>query len=223
MGIFDLFRKKQEEPYIPFNIVENVKGDHDKFHSKLLKYSTIMLVAGKRGSGKTSLGMTLLELFNKKSKRKCYVLGYEKTKLPFWIKKAEDIEKIPNNSVALIDEGALSFFSRDSMKQANKALSKIMAIARHKNLSLILVTQSSAMIDLNVLRLADTLLLKEPSLLQSKFERKAIKDIYDKIVPHFQKHEDKQDKFYVWDDEFEGMLSYKLPSFWSEKISKSFK
>jgi hypothetical protein len=79
------------------------------------------------------------------------------------------------------------------------------------------------MIDLNVLRLADTLLLKEPSLLQSKFERKAIKEMYDKVAPHFEKAPDKQKKFYVWDDEFEGMLSYELSDFWSDKISKSFK
>ncbi|MBY9004064.1 MAG: DUF998 domain-containing protein, partial [Candidatus Lokiarchaeota archaeon] len=53
----------------------------------------------------------------------------------------------------------------------------------HKNLTLVLITQNSAMIDLNVLRLSDTLLFKEPSLLQSKFERKALKDILEKVKP----------------------------------------
>ena len=28
--------------------------------------------------------------------------------------------------------------------------------------------------------------------------------------------------FYIGDDEFEGMLSFTLPEFWSEKVSKSF-
>ena len=229
MGIFDMFSKKtvlrteKGEPFKAFDVVETVKGDFDKFHSKLLKYSLIMLINGKRGSGKTALGMRLLELFRKKTKRKSYILGYDSTKLPGWIKKSETIEDVPNNAIVLVDEGGLSFSSRDSMKEANKMLGKIMAVARHKNLTLILITQNSAMIDLNVLRLADTLLLKEPSLLQSRFERKAIKEMYDKVAPHFEKAPNKQKKFYVWDDEFEGMLSYELSDFWSDKISKSFK
>ncbi len=79
------------------------------------------------------------------------------------------------------------------------------------------------MIDLNVLRLADSLLLKEPSLLQSNFERKVLKDIYEKIKPKFHALENKKAHFYVWDDDFEGIVKYDVPSFWSEKISTSFK
>ena len=79
------------------------------------------------------------------------------------------------------------------------------------------------MIDLNVLRLADTLLLKEPSLLQSKFERKALRDIYEIVHPQFAKLEQKKSHFYVWDDDFQGLLQYDLPEFWSDKISKAFK
>lgn len=79
------------------------------------------------------------------------------------------------------------------------------------------------MIDLNVLRLADTLILKEPSLLQSNFERKVLKDIYVKIKPEFEKIKEKKSHFYVWDDDFQGLVKYSLPGFWSEKISTSFK
>ncbi len=223
MAIFDFLKKfkKKEIPFIPFSVVKTEKGDYNNFYKKLINYSLIMLINGKRGSGKTALGMKFLELYKKKTKMKCYVLGYESTKLPGWIKKVDDVEKIPNNAVALIDEGAVTFFSRDSMKKSHKDLSKLMAIARHKNLVMILITQSSAMIDLNVLRLADTILLKEPSLLQSKFERKAIKEIYEKAIPHFK--EEKKERFYVFDDEFEGLLKHDLPSFWNEGISKSFR
>ena len=228
MGLFDIFKKvkkkkKAEVPYTAFCTTHVGRGNYKKFYKKMLNYSVIMLIIGKRGSGKTALGMKFLEAFNKETKKKCYIMGYKNTKLPSWIKKVEDIGKIPNNSVALIDEGAVSFFSRESMKEANKALSKIMAVARHKNLTLMLITQNSAMIDLNVLRLADTLLLKEPSLLQSKFERKALKEMYEDAMPLFKQYEERNDKVHVLDDEFEGMLSFTLPEFWSEKVSKSFK
>ena len=207
MGIFDFFRKKQSLPYVPFEVIETKKGSYDEFHKKLLKNSLILLIVGKRGSGKTAFGMKMLELFRKNTRRKCYAVGYESAKLPWWIKKADTIENIPNNAVALIDEGGVLFSSREAMKSPNKALSRIMAIARHKNLNLILITQSSAMIDLNVLRLADTLLLKEPSLLQSKFERKAIKEMYEKVYPLFKDRKDKNQYTYIWDDEFEGLVN----------------
>lgn len=224
MKIFNLFRKKRiDENYIPFELIKSEQGSYDSFYNKFLNSSLILLIIGKRGSGKTALGMKLLELFNKKTRKKCYVLGYNKVKLPRWVIKVDNIEKVTNNSIMLVDEGAISFFSRESMKNPNKRLSKLMTIARHKNLTLALITQNSAMIDLNVLRLADSLLLKEPSLLQSEFERKALKNIYKNISPMFDKINDKKAHFVIWDDEFQGVLKYNLPNFWNEKISKSFK
>lgn len=221
MGIFNWWKKEKTEIPQPIESYLTIQGNYDKWLSKLKNSSLIMLVIGKRGSGKTSLGMKLLEMFH--DKRSCYIMGYEKVKLPSWIKTFKELEEVKNNSVVLIDEGALSFSARDAMAASNKHLSKLMAIARHKNLTLILITQNSAMIELNVLRLADTLLLKEPSLLQSKFERKALKDIYDRIDPHFKKVAKKEEYAYVWDDDFEGMLHYSLPGFWSEGISKTYK
>lgn len=226
MGIFGLFRKKQAAPkedYIPFSVIKTEKGSYEDLIRRMLKGSNIVLITGKRGSGKTALGMKFLELFRKSTKRKVFAMGFDSAKLPFTIKKAKTMEDISNNSVVLIDEGAVTFGSRDSMKSANKELGKLMAIARHKNLSLILIAQNSAMIDLNVLRLADTLVLKEPSLLQAQFERKAIKDMYEKVAPHFKELDDKKAHFYVMDDEFEGLLNYSLPEFWSDGISKSFR
>lgn len=226
MGILDFFRVKGEEekePYAPFEVDKADKGSYEAFYGKLKRNSLIMLIVGKRGSGKTSLGMKFLEFFNKETKRRCYTLGYENTKLPWWIRKVGKIEEIPNNSIALFDEGAILFSARESMKNINKDLGKVMAIARHKNLTLVLITQNSAMIDLNVLRLADILLFKELSLLQSKFERKELKEMYEKVKPKFDNFEEKKAYFYVWDDDFQGMLKYSLPAFWSEKISTSFR
>jgi len=224
MGLFDFFRKNKalEKPYNAFTVIKLEKGAYNDFHERLLRGSNIILITGKRGSGKTALGMKFLELFRRLSKKKIFAIGFESARLPFGIKKAADLESIPNNSVALIDEGAITFGSRDAMKSPNKQLGMVMAIARHKNLSLILIAQNSAMIDLNVLRLADTIILKEPSLLQAQFERKAIKDMYVKVNPYFKELNDKKSHFYVIDDEFEGLLKYQLPEFWNEGISKSF-
>ncbi|MEK6945790.1 MAG: zonular occludens toxin domain-containing protein [Nanoarchaeota archaeon] len=219
MGILDLF-KKREEKEIDFNLVKKISGNFDDFKKRLKSSSLIILITGKRGSGKTALGFKFLDVLA--GKRHAYYLG--EGKFPGFIKKADDIKDVKNDSILLVDEAAISYSSRDSMKESNKVLSEIMTIARHKNLSLIIITQNSAMIDLNIMRLADTLIFKEPSLLQSRFERKSIADLFKKADNEFKKipQKDRIKNFYVIDDEFEGILSSGLPDFWNEKISKSF-
>jgi Cdc6-like AAA superfamily ATPase len=222
-----IFEKKEKikELYIPFEVINTDKGDYDDFKKRILTGSNIVLITGKRGSGKTALGMKFIEMFKKSTKKKIFTIGFQTAKLPFGIRKADNMESIKNNSVVLIDESAITFSSRDSMKSPNKQLGKLMSIARHKNLNLILIAQNSGMVDLNVLRLADTIILKEPSLLQTQFERKAIKDLYEKAGKHFKELDGKKERksyFYVMDDEFEGLLKHSLPEFWNESISKSF-
>jgi hypothetical protein len=228
MGILDFFRKagtprKPKKPFTDVEMSRAIRGDYERFRKKMMDSSLIMLITGKRGSGKTSLGMKLLEVFSNRSSRECYIVNYRKARLPKWMHRIDSVEDAPNNAVVLIDEGAVGYFSRESMKEANRVLSKIMTLARHKNLSLLIISQNSAMIDLNVVRLSDTLLFKEPSLLQARFERRALKDMFDKVTPFFKKLEDPNSHFYVWDDDFEGMISYDLPGFWTESISTSFR
>ena len=67
------------------------------------------------------------------------------------------------------------------MSKQNKELADLLAIARHKDLTLILVTQNTGMIDKNVLNLTDAVLVKEGSLLQQKMERSVMKEFYERI------------------------------------------
>jgi len=125
--------------------------------------------------------------------------------------------------VILVDEGAISFSSRSAMSDKNKELGQLLAIARHKDLTLILITQNTGMIDNNVLRLCDTLVFKEGSLLQERFERSAIKDLYETAnqalvqIPS----SERQSHCYIIDSGFEGVCNVQLPSFWNSKVSKN--
>ncbi len=218
-----LFREKQIKKVKPSNIKlfteeKTINGDLDSFRNALKEKSLIGVIIGRRGSGKTALAMRISEYL--KNNKKIYAMGIKNT--PRWIKSVNDIEKVKPNSLLIIDEGAILLGSRNSMKELNKKISELMAISRHKDLSLIIITQNSAMLEVNTLRLADYLLIKKPSLLQSSMERPQIRKIIekaDKEIPNkeFYKY------CYIISDYFEGLVKTSLPSFWSKDISKSMR
>ena len=109
------------------------------------------------------------------------------------------------------------------MSDANKLLSEILLIARHKDLSVLFISQNSSNIDINAIRQADYLILKPSSLLQQDFERKKIKDIYQKVNAHFEELKGDIGLSYIYSDKFQGFTSNTLPSFWSNKVSKGYK
>lgn len=215
-----IYSKKAE--FNPFDIVKTISGDYNSTHERMLSDSLITLVFGKRGSGKSALGFKILENIHSSAGRKCAVLGVSESIMPSWIDSIEDVEKAENGSVVLVDEGAVAFGSRESMRSGNKELGKLLAIARHKNLSIIFITQNTGMIDKNVLKLADILMIKEGSLLQLEMERPEMKKFYEKATSAFAGLEGEKKKYvYVIDSDFEGVISHSLPSFWSDSISKN--
>ncbi len=207
-----------------FGVPKVIKGEYKKFDEKIMNDSLIVLIFGKRGSGKSSLGFKCLENISSKTGRKCFALGVSPSKLPSWIGSVRNVENAPEGAIVLIDEGAISFGARDSMSAKNKELTKVMAVARHKDLSLIFVTQNTGFIDKNILALTDTLMIKEGSLLQIEMERPEVRKFYEKSEEQLKHMKGNKKKFvYVMDSDFEGIISYNLPSFWSDKLSKNKK
>lgn len=219
--------KKREEmnsKYQLFKLIQTYSGDYKKFESYLLnEKSKIGIILGARGTGKTAIGLKILENVYSKSKRKLYSIGFKKEDMPSWIEIIERTDQIKNNSTVLIDEGGVLFSSRNSMTTPNKLLSQLILIARHKNLNILFISQNSSNLDVNILRQADFLLLKPTALLQEDFERKKIRDIYQEVNQDFKKHESTEGLTYVYSEIFRGFIANPLPSFWSTNISKSFR
>ena len=107
-----------------------------------------------------------------KTKRKCYAMGFKRDEMPSWVEVVENIEEINNDSIVLVDEGGVLFSSRRAMTNANKILGDLILISRHKNLSILFISQNSSNLEVNILRQADFIVLKKSSLLQKEFERK---------------------------------------------------
>lgn len=214
---------KAEASYAMLVPETTVSGAYDDFNSAINAKSRIILVFGRRGSGKSALGFRIMENIHASSKRGCFVLGVSKSLLPKWISEIDGLDKVDSGSVVLVDEGAISFSARESMQKKNVSLGKMLATARHKDLTLIFITQNTGMIDKNVLNLTDVIIAKEGSLLQKQMERPQIKELMEKIdaaMTHLPK-EERVRYCYVFSDDFEGLCSIQLPSFWSEGISKN--
>lgn len=214
---------KEPAVYAALEQVETVKGNLEHFEERLDSESLIIAIVGKRGSGKSVLGFRLLENIHAKSKRPMYAMGVPQKVLPEWIKSIAGIEEVKNHGVVLVDEGAVEFGARESMSEKNRMLTQLMAVARHKDLTLVLITQNTALIDKNVLRLCDAVVFKEGSLLQERMERSSLLDLYKTAGELFERlpRDERKRHSYVVDSDFEGMVSASVPSFWTSAVSKS--
>ncbi len=215
-----LKRPKQNPIYESFEVLKTFKGNYKDFEEYIDSQNTIGIILGAKGKGKSVIGMKLLE--NLKQSRNKSAIGFPKLYLPLWITHIEDIKEIQNNSHLLIDESGINFNSRESMSNINKLFSKILFISRHKSLSITFVIQNSSNIDVNAIRQADYLILKPSALLQKDFERKKIQEIYNNVQEHFDEYKNDKKIAYIYSDQFIGFVKNKLPSFWSDELSKSF-
>lgn len=216
-------RKKIDATYEEFKLLKLKSGNYNNWLKHVFNSSSqIGIILGSRGSGKTAFGVRLLENIYFKKKKECFAMGFNEKDLPFWINSIEKIEDIKNNSLVLIDEGGILFNSRSSMTNANKLLSELILISRHKNISILFISQNSSNLDVNILRQADFLILKQPALLQKDFERKIIQKIYQENENDFKNFKDKKGLTLIYSDQFKGFVNNSLPSFWKESISKSW-
>jgi len=221
-----IVKKRQaiDSNYEEIKKVKSYTGEFGLFEKHILQTeSTIGIILGARGSGKSALALRFFENIYSKKKSKLYAMGFKKEEIPSWIEVIESVEHIKNNSYVLIDEGGILFSSRKSMSKPNKLLSDLILIARHKNLSILFISQNSSNLEVNILRQADYLFLKPSSLLQKNFERKIIKEIYIETKKDFEKYKKDKGLFYVHSDKFRGFVSNTLPSFWNQEISKAWK
>lgn len=198
----------------------------DDLMARLLRNGNIAVVVGRRGSGKSSLGVAVAEEASKHG-RQVFVVGFpdEAAELfPSAFKTAKAIEQVPNGAFALLDEAVLLHSSRSW--HGNQGLTRIVDLARQKDMSLVFVTLNTAMIDSNIMRAIDTLVIKEPSLLQEYMERPWFKRFLVRATSSFEKLPETEDRrawSYIFDSTMEGMVKVGLPSFWNDKISKLWK
>ena len=191
--------------------------------------SKILYVVGARDSGKTCFSFWLAEqLYNKNHRMRIAYVGVKIKQgvLPEWCANYDDINKVPDGSFALVDEMALQYNARHYQSEENIQLGQLLAIARHKNLSIILITQDPNMGEINAWRLKDMIVYKRSNTyeLPDRDNRKASELFkFWRYIKSWLKPTKQEQALFEYQAMNKVMLfTYKLPTFWSEGLSKAF-
>lgn len=186
-----------------------------------------VLILGGQGTGKSCLAFWLLEILH--TRYRCFVFRLPEegaSYIPPWLGIIYDLGDAPPDSIVLVDEAYLSLFARESLSRQNRELTKIVNLARQKNLGLIFVAHEARHIDKNILSCIDTLVIKKPAPLQVALDHSFLKSYLLKAQSVFQEKSDFSSKTTSHvgfsPSGFEGVLQNPKPSFWSEKLSHIF-
>ncbi len=159
--------------YESFKLLKDLKGNFLDLENKLLgNESTIGIILGARGTAKSAIGLKLLENIHAKTGRTVYTMGFKTEDLPSWLHNIDSIDDVKNGGAVLLDESGITFSSRDSMSNINKLLSNLLLIARHKDLSLLFITQ-------NCLPLTEKVSTPEGIKTLAELQEKGLIHVYD--------------------------------------------
>ncbi len=193
---------------------------------KIIPHPSVVIIIGRRGSGKSALAYWLLELYRYRALS--FVLGMPqqvRKLLPEWLGIINDPNDAPQGSTLLVDEAYLRFSARESQKLSNREISRIVNLSRQKRLTLIFVTQQASYIDKHLASALDVLVIKEPAPLQTKFERHEINEIVRTAAEKFRVVSgDRRVWSLVYSQaaNFFDMLPNSLPSFWNDRLSRVY-
>jgi hypothetical protein len=156
------------------------------------------LILGSRGAGKTALGHRLLELYGDpeyaEDPRDAYIMGLPEDvseQLPDWIERlptGTSMDEWPEDSIVLLHEAHHILHARRSMDAENLEIDKLLTVSRHKNSSIIVETQQSQRLDKNAVTAADAVIVRQPSLLQTEFERRGMRKLIERAEAVFDQY-----------------------------------
>jgi len=187
----------------------------------------VILILGRRGSGKTALAAKIAEYAMAKYRMPIYWIGLPeqaRSLLPNWITLVDSPEQCPMGCFMIIDEAGIQYLSLAFNTDRNRLLRGLLMICRHRHCSLVFAVQSSRDLEYAIIRQSDTLVFKQPSLHQPESERPDVRPRAKKAALVFKDiPKDKRiESALVFDDDFEGLITSSVPSFWSEKLSNIY-
>lgn len=212
-------------------ILEDFQKSNDEKLEEMIRVfvygkSKIVYIVGARNSGKTATAFMVAEETYKQIRRPIYYVAPTNTSqkaLPYWCKLAESIQTVPRGSFAIVDESAIQFNAREYMQSENIDMTKLLVIARHKDIFLIFLTQDTELADTNIRRLRDIILWKKSnnySLSERGNKQSREMRFWQKVRNMMAPREQSQCLFEYPSERRFIHFEHGLPECWSEALSK---
>jgi len=205
-------------------VAEQMPDSKFKFRDAF-PFPGVLVVMGRRGSGKTALAMWVMEEYHRTKGIGGAVFkapNAMKKMLPDWVETPARIKAIPADSVVVIDEAQQVANARRSSSNENLDLANLVALSRQRNQLIILISHHSRKLDMLDVMDASRIIWKQPTAGQVMFERSELKPFCQRAVEKFGQQKGNSKKVaYVMD--FEnlsfGFTPARMPSFWNNDLS----
>lgn len=175
----------------------------------------VFLIVGAPGTGKTVMAYRIADSI--RGDRFVYVPMSQRYGRPSYYKPVSG--KYADDAVILHNDASLRYHARKFMREQNITLDQIQHVRRHRNTDFVWDVQNSGSLDVDVIRAADVLILKQPSVLQGDLERPALRKRYEDA--NEAGHSWSLRSAYVFTHRKRFTVSHvSLPSYWNEDISR---
>jgi len=192
-----------------------------------LELGKVILILGKRGSGKTAFACKLGEYVFAVHQVPVWLVGIPEEisiYLPKWMSIAQDIDQVDLGAFIIVDESGLQYMAMRYQSDANTVMRRLLMIARHRKQSLVFICQVASDVDKAVVRQTDCIVFKQPTLMQPKNDRPEVRDTAGRALKVFEAlpKDERLRTAYVHDGDFIGVLQCDLPDYWREELSFAF-
>jgi len=192
-----------------------------------LELGKVILILGKRGSGKSAFALKLGEYLFAAHDVPVWLVGIPEeisVYLPKWVSIAQDIDQVDLGAFIIVDESGLQYMAMRYQSDANTVMRRLLMIARHRKQSLVFICQVASDVDKAVVRQADCIVFKQPTLMQPKNDRPEVRDIAGRALKVFEAlpKDERLRTAYIHDGDFVGVLQCDLPDYWREELSFAF-
>jgi len=180
----------------------------------IFKTPRLMYTAGRRGGGKNHLNYSLMDAAVDRG-LDANIIGMPQAVAP-GINVIPDLLDAKPMSFNVLDEVGITHSARDRDNDVTED-TLVLAVARHHDKWVNVMSQVTSMGDVNFMKLCDVFLMKEVSMFGLAYERDSIAD----QVPSYFVPKQKKTTFVMTDD-FRCTVEFPTSDLWSDAYSKPF-
>lgn len=186
---------------------------------KIMKEGSLTIMIGAKGYGKTATSVWLLNYIHQNYKKNLYWFGYNEgleKHYPF-VKQTYSLTKPEDNSFLVFDEASIALFAREFSTREQKEKIKQLPTLRHRNLALLIITQFSSSVDIDLFLLCDYVWFK-PYFVSELDPRLNLPKWLQFCLPY------NPNENLIYDMNKECIYTFKnpLPPYWNDELSKPF-